>query len=195
MRDGPGDNSDTHTEDPSGRSGGLYRRVNVLYALLPCSTNMYTPPYLSSRLRDAQQKPIRRRAALLVLAVSSRDSCCARRALFGRCVSRYIAAFLTVTVRRGVRPSLEAGEGGCVAENVYLDHAGGAKASRPQLVVILQRLRFGRRLVITRREGRDRGSGQRLMSIPTGCSITPVHPLLQSTKHSRRPVSSGGEPA
>ena len=39
---------------------------------------------------------------------------------------------------------------GVVAENVHVDHAGGAKASRPQLDLALQRLREGDVLVITR---------------------------------------------
>lgn len=39
---------------------------------------------------------------------------------------------------------------GVGAENIHLDHAGGAKASRPQLDVVLARLRGGDTLVITR---------------------------------------------
>ncbi|GAA3130585.1 hypothetical protein ATN38_01890 [Rhodococcus sp. FH8] len=54
-----GDNSDTQIEDPPGRSGGLNRRVNILHALVPCSPNMNSPPYLSSRHNEAQQKPIK----------------------------------------------------------------------------------------------------------------------------------------
>ena len=36
------------------------------------------------------------------------------------------------------------------AENIHIDHAGGAKASRPQLDLALQRLRADDVLVITR---------------------------------------------
>jgi len=39
---------------------------------------------------------------------------------------------------------------GVEAENIHLDHAGGAKASRPQLDGVLARLRGGDTLVITR---------------------------------------------
>ena len=39
---------------------------------------------------------------------------------------------------------------GVGAQNIHLDHAGGAKASRPQLDVVLARLRGGDTLVITR---------------------------------------------
>ncbi|XEM90609.1 recombinase family protein [Rhodococcus sp. JVH1] len=39
---------------------------------------------------------------------------------------------------------------GVVAENIHVDHAGGAKASRPQLDLVLQRLRADDVLVITR---------------------------------------------
>ncbi|MET8317477.1 recombinase family protein [Rhodococcus erythropolis] len=39
---------------------------------------------------------------------------------------------------------------GVGAENIHLDHAGGAKASRPQLDAVLTRLRSGDTLVITR---------------------------------------------
>ena len=94
MRVGTGDNSDTRTEDPPGRSGGLNRRANILYALAPCSTNMYTPPYLSSKHREAQQKPIK-------AADSTPDAgCVVQRCLLRQmsviwpCVRRYIAAFL-----------------------------------------------------------------------------------------------------
>ncbi|MDV8070639.1 recombinase family protein [Rhodococcus sp. IEGM 1366] len=36
------------------------------------------------------------------------------------------------------------------AQNIHVDHAGGAKASRPQLDLVLQRLREDDVLVITR---------------------------------------------
>jgi DNA invertase Pin-like site-specific DNA recombinase len=39
---------------------------------------------------------------------------------------------------------------GVAAENIHVDHAGGAKASRPQLDLVLQRLRTDDVLVITR---------------------------------------------
>ena len=39
---------------------------------------------------------------------------------------------------------------GVAAENIHVDHAGGAKASRPQLDLALQRLRGDDVLVITR---------------------------------------------
>ncbi|OUS94399.1 recombinase [Rhodococcus sp. NCIMB 12038] len=39
---------------------------------------------------------------------------------------------------------------GVAAENIHIDHAGGAKASRPQLDLVLQRLRADDVLVITR---------------------------------------------
>lgn len=39
---------------------------------------------------------------------------------------------------------------GVAAENIHLDHAGGAKASRPHLDLVLARLRDGDTLVITR---------------------------------------------
>lgn len=39
---------------------------------------------------------------------------------------------------------------GVATENIHIDHAGGAKASRPQLDRVLQRLREGDTLVITR---------------------------------------------
>ncbi|QHE73150.1 recombinase family protein [Rhodococcus sp. WAY2] len=39
---------------------------------------------------------------------------------------------------------------GVAAENIHVDHAGGAKASRPQLDLALARLREGDVLVITR---------------------------------------------
>lgn len=39
---------------------------------------------------------------------------------------------------------------GVAAENIHIDHAGGAKASRPQLDLVLQRLREDDVLVITR---------------------------------------------
>lgn len=41
-------------------------------------------------------------------------------------------------------------QAGVEVENIHLDHAGGAKASRPQLDVVLARLRGGDTLVITR---------------------------------------------
>ncbi|WP_223304383.1 MULTISPECIES: recombinase family protein [unclassified Rhodococcus (in: high G+C Gram-positive bacteria)] len=39
---------------------------------------------------------------------------------------------------------------GVEVENIHVDHTGGAKASRPQLDAVLQRMRDGDTLVITR---------------------------------------------
>ncbi|MFC0450429.1 recombinase family protein [Rhodococcus jostii] len=39
---------------------------------------------------------------------------------------------------------------GVAAENIHVDHAGGTKASRPELDLVLKRLRGGDVLVITR---------------------------------------------
>ncbi|UOT04097.1 recombinase family protein [Rhodococcus opacus] len=38
---------------------------------------------------------------------------------------------------------------GVAAENIHVDHAGGTKASRPELVLVLKRFRGGDVLVIT----------------------------------------------
>jgi len=42
------------------------------------------------------------------------------------------------------------GRAGVAEQNIYLDHASGAKASRPQLEQLLRNLRDGDTLIITR---------------------------------------------
>ncbi|MFC9553815.1 recombinase family protein [Rhodococcus sp. NPDC056960] len=93
---------------------------------------------------------------------------------------------------------------GVAAADIHVDHAGGAKASRPQLDLVLQLLRDGDILVITRLDRlgrsmlhlitlgadlRERGMG------PAGARAGHRHRHRRGPRHVRDAVGPGRIPA